>query len=78
MDSPRSPTDDREAPYCRRCGQYAEPDDWCCWACGGEELILAGQIVPHVYTGHSAGNVRTRAVLDGAVSIAGGKIECRA
>ena len=49
MDSPRSPTDDREAPYCRRCGQYAEPDDFYCWSCGGEEEVLAGQTVPHIY-----------------------------
>lgn len=47
--APRDPTDSREAPYCRRCGGFAEPGDFLCWRCGGEELVLSGEVVAHTY-----------------------------
>ena len=45
----RNRNDLRESPHCRRCGVLTEPDDWYCWLCGSEELILGDEPVPHVY-----------------------------
>ena len=36
---PRNRLDSRTAPHCRRCGAVGEPEDECCWKCGGEEMI---------------------------------------
>lgn len=46
---PRDPNDTREAPHCRRCGSLAEPDDYYCWLCGGEEMVLSGLVVAHEF-----------------------------
>lgn len=50
----RNPNDHREPPHCKRCGKPAEPDDFYCWHCSGEQMILKGQVVPHIYLNTTA------------------------
>jgi len=38
--SPRNRLDSRTAPHCKRCGAVGEPEDKCCWKCGGEEMVV--------------------------------------
>ena len=47
--APRNPNDSRSAPHCKRCGRDCEPDDFLCYSCGSEELILDQAPVPHIY-----------------------------
>ena len=43
--SPRDRFDTRTAPHCKRCGAVGEPEDVCCWKCGGEEMQTAAGAV---------------------------------